>query len=452
MTGAERRLFLDPHHQGLWLGPKQRLSLPDSYRNLALIAPTGSGKTTRYVVPNVLLAEGSVVVTDPSGEIFRLTSGHLKDRGYNIQVLQPGEVGKSLRFNPLAYWRSPQELRQLAVILAGTASGPQSDPFWSSSATNVLYFSLAAIARVEDQRFMNFANLRWLLNHLDRESKTVDAFMARYLKAQEGKCFSPLHAEYTAFRSMDGRVRSNVLATARASVDLWSDESVCQVTAENTLDIASLRKVPTAIFLILPEHRVGYFSVLANLFYSTCFAHCIETGASATELPVFFLLDEFGNLGHISDAAMILTTLRKRRCSVSLILQEVSQLRAVYGADKAHTILSGGAANRLVFAGLDLETARYVEQVLGDTTIYDTTFGGISETASTLEKPLLTADEVRRLPKRDAILISGAERPARLVMPPFFEVRRLRALAEKPPIELDFGDESSPVEFLDFGN
>ena len=449
MTRAERRLFLDSDNKGLWLGPKHRLGLADSYRNLALIAPTGAGKTSRFVVPNVLLAEGSVVVTDPSGEIFRLTSGHLKDRGYSIQVLQPSDAGRSLLFNPLQYWRSPQEIRQLATILAGAMSGPKSEPFWTSSATNALYFSLVAISRVEDERFANLANLRWLLNHLDSGNKTVDAFMSWYLRGS-GQEPSPIHAEYIAFRSLEDRARSNILATARASVDLWSDERVCQVTARNTIDIASLRKVPTAIFLILPEHRVSYFGVLANLFYSTCFAHCIETGGSPDDLPVFFFLDEFGNLGNITDASMILTTLRKRRCSVSMILQEVSQLVATYGEATATTILGGGAGSRLVFGGLDLKSARYVEQVLGDSTIYDTTFGGISDAGSTMAKPLLSADEVRRLGKRDAILISGSERPAKLIMPPFFELPRMLSLTKKPPVELGFGDDAEPVEFLDF--
>ncbi len=374
----------------------------------------------------------------------------MSDRGYRIQVLQPNDVGKSVRFNPLACWRTTQQLRQLAVILAGNASSPQREPFWSSSATNVLFFSLVAITAVEDRRFVNLANLRWLLNHLDSESKSIDAFMAHHLSGSAAS--SPVHAEYKAFRGMDGRVRSNILATARASIDLWSDPAVCQVTSANTLDIASLRKVPTAIYLILPEHQVGYFGVLANLFYSTCFAHCLETGLSAADLPVYFLMDEFGNLGHITDAALILTTLRKRRCSVSLVLQEASQLRSTYGHDATTTILSGGAANRLFFGGVDLETAKYVEEVLGETTVYDTTFGGISEEGHTLEQPLLSADEVRRLGSREAIFISGAERPVKLTMPPFFEVRDLDAFTNKPPVELDLGSDPGPIQFLNFGS
>lgn len=86
MSRRERRRILSPGHGWLVLGRRQRLSLKDPFTNLELVAPTGSGKTTRYVIPNLLLAEESVVVTDPSGEIFRATAGHLTER------LQPPHV------------------------------------------------------------------------------------------------------------------------------------------------------------------------------------------------------------------------------------------------------------------------------------------------------------------------------------------------------------------------
>ena len=124
-----------------------------------------------------------------------------------------------------------------------------------------------------------------------------------------------------------------------------------------------------------------------------------------------------------------MTTLRKRRCSVSLILLELAQLRAVYGADHASTIFSGGAANKLFFSGLDLETAKYVEELLGQNTEYDTTFGGIDAGARTVGVPLMKADEIRMLPAGQAVLVSGRQRPALLEMPPFFRVKEWRDLA-----------------------
>ncbi len=447
MSSRERRRFLTPHHQGSVLGKDQRLSLEDSFRNLVLVAPTGSGKTTRYVIPNVLLAQGSVVVTDPSGEIFEKTSGHLHDRGFRIEVLQPAKLEESLQFNPLHYWQTPQQLRQLSTILAKGIAGANSDPFWTTSAINVLFFGLAAITKVDDKRLVHLANLRLLLNHLDAESKRVERFMARYLGTNS---HSTLFSEYRAFQLMDGRVKASILATARAALDLWSDESVAKLTAANTVDLHSLRKEQTALYLIVPEHQVGYFGPLANLFYATCFQICLESGDDPQDLPVFFLLDEFGNLGYVHDFAAMITTLRKRRCSVSLIIQELSQLRAVYGEDGARTIFSGGAANKLFFSGLDLETAQYVEQSLGKNTEYDTTFGGIDEASRTLSVPLMYADQIRRMSRNKAILISGRQKPVRFEVGAYFQAGKLREMAEKASFVMARGQSGEP-EFLDLG-
>ena len=446
MNHIERRRFLSPHRGGLVLSPQHRLSLRDSFKNLALVAPTGSGKTTRYVIPNVLAAEGSVLVTDPSGEIFAQTSGHLWERGFCIQVLQPADLSHSLRFNPLHYWRSPQELRQLASILVSSGSNSCSDPFWTVSAVNLLYLAVSALVNVPDRSLINLANLRWLLNHLGNQADPgIRTFMCRYLEQQDPRVFS----EYLAFCATEPKVQASTIATARAGLELWSDPEVCRFTATNTVDLEPLRHRHTAIYLIVPEHQVRYFSLLLNLFYSACFAHCLRDGDAAGLLPVFFFLDEFGNIGRIQDFASIITTLRKRRCSVSIILQALSQLDAIYGREEARTIFSGGCANKLFYSGLDLETAQYVEQMLGQNTEYDTTFGGIDERARTIAVPLMRTDQIRMMCEDDGILISGRERPAKFATPPCFRVEQQQHLTAKPPASFGASVDAHDVRYLD---
>lgn len=439
MSRWEMRKFLSAKNRGLVFG-RRRLALEESYRNLCLVSPTGGGKTTRYIIPNVLDCAGSMVVTDPSGEIYRHTSGHLRKRGYRIQVVQPGELARSLRFNPLACLRGQQALKQLATALALNNAGA-SDPFWTTTATNLLYIGLSALANVEDDELIHLGNLRALLNHFGVHGEGVGGFMIAHLD-------DVVFAEYKAFLAQDAKVISSILSSARAALDLWSDPDIVRLTAENSLDIEALRRERTAIFIIVPEHQVRYFSLLVNLLYTAAFEHCLQ---QAEGEPVFFFLDEFGNLGRINNFAAISTTLRKRRCSISVVLQELSQLEAVYGRSEAKAIYSGGMGNRLFFGGLDVETCTYVERALGQKTEQGEIpmEEGMKSRQVTMGRPLMSADQVRMQEADSAIFISGNQRPAKLEIPPYYRDRRLARLAAKPPAPIGEAVDAG-VKWIDF--
>jgi type IV secretory pathway TraG/TraD family ATPase VirD4 len=454
MNWYERRRFLRYSQSGLVLHKGRCITPQESFKNLALVAPTGSGKTTRYVIPNLLELQGSAVVTDPSGEIYRATAGHLKKQGFKVEVLQPANAMQSRHFNPLTYLDGHQELGELARTLAeygnqgegDSGSGGDSGAFWTHGAADILTIGLHALSATSDPSYRNLGNLRWMLNHFGYGGEGIAEFLGRHLDAH-------MQAEFMGFINQDRKVMASHLSTARAGLGLWSDPEICRLTADDDIGISQLRQRKTVLYLIVPENRIPYFSLILNLLYRACFRVCLEQWdenayKAGALLPVYFFLDEFGNLGRIPHFDKTITTLRKRACSISVILQQPAQVEAVYGRKQAESILGGGCANKLYLAGLDGETAFAVERQLGQETIRASEG---SQASRRLGKPLLRAEEVRRLPENRGILISGRKRPLYARLPACYELPRWKTAMTQPAPAFPKATTADPC-FLPFGN
>jgi len=441
MDETEKNSLLTTKNTGLSFSEKDRLPLNESFEHSVTLAPTGKGKTNRFIIPNILNCEGSMVITDPSGEIYQKTSGYLSQKGYKIQVLNPLDLKQSNRFNPLLRMKSYQQLKQIALNLVNQKLGSNTD-FWSANAAEQLFLVLQAQKKYLPE-YNNLANTRWILNNFHDEEK-MNAFMAKVFHSEPF-----ILAEYESFISNDEKVKSSVLATTKTALDLFTDPDIRQLTATDNMEIEKLRSEKTAIYLIVPERKVSYYALLLNLFYFTCFETFSDIEPGKEDLPIFFFMDEFGNMGQIYEFDKIATTIRKRKCSLNIILQTKRQLRQNYGDDGAYNIYEGGMGTKIFFRGLDQEGCEYLSKILGSNTVYDTEFGGVSEKARVVSQPLMTADQIRMMASEEAVIIRGSEKPVKMTMP-FYQNTRLYKHSKITPHTSQYPDQDKTIQLIPF--
>ena len=432
MWAWQQKKFLASKNTGFRVAPKTRLSLQDSYKGVLIVAPPGSGKSTSFIIPNILeLWKASAIITDPSGEIFLSTNGNCS-RTHQIQVINFQNIEKSLHFNPLKFAHTTEDLHVIAEIIANHSNPKESDRFWSAGASEIIHLVLLALrhsANEGNERMNTLYQLRKVLEKiapLEQQHEDIRQFMGKNLTSEQ-------YATYKSWISKDEKIVLGHLASALASLDLWKESSydVAKLTSWNTLDLSQIRKTPTVVYIISSASSIKRLSLVYKLFYYQCFRWFAEGYNSSQNIPLYFFLDEFGNIGRIPYLSSYINTVRKYRISFVIVLQSLQQLESNYGKEYASTILEG-INTKIYLSGIhDIATLRYVEALLWTKTTLDVTKG--YEERKAIAEPLLRASNVRMIGTNEAIMISGNKRPIRMKVQPYYQNKRLLRLSRSPP-------------------
>jgi len=401
-------------------GRKHRRNL-----NTLIIGGSGAGKTRFYAKPNVMQANTSLIILDPKGEIARDEGYLLEQKGYIVKVLDLINMEKSHCYNPFVYLQTDNDVQKLVTNLfkATTPKGSQSqDPFWDTAASMLLLalvFYLWYEAPPEEQ---NFPMVMEMLRAGDVKEDDDSYISPLDLLFNQLEVENPNHIAvkyYRDYRSGSAKTLKSIQITLSSRLEKFNLQSLASLTQTDELELETIGERKTAIFAIIPDNDTS-FNFLVSMLYTQLFQqlfYCADhKHGGRLPIHVHFLMDEFANVSLPDDFDKILSVMRSREVSVSIILQNLAQLKALF--EKQWESIVGNCDEFLYLGGNEQSTHKYVSELLGKETIDLRTYGKSSGRNGNYStnfqingRELLTADEVRLLDNRYAILFIRGERP-----------------------------------------
>lgn len=401
-------------------GRKHRRNL-----NVLVCGGSGAGKTRFYAKPNIMQANTSFVILDPKGENVRDTGSLLKAKGYDIKVLDLINMDKSYCYNPFVYLHSDNDIQKLVtnIFKNTTPKGSQSqDPFWDQAAMMLLLalvFYLHYEAPPEEQNFpmvMEMIRSGEVKEDDDGFMSPLDRLFARLADR------TPDHIAlkyYRNYRSGSGKTLKSIQITLVARLEKFNLDSLAAITQSDEMELDKLGEKKTAIYAVIPDNDSSYNFIVGmlytQLFQQLYYSADVKHGG---RLPVHvhFVMDEFANVALPDEFDKLLSTMRSREISVSIIIQNLAQLKKLF--EKEWESIVGNCDEFLYLGGNEQSTHEYVSKLLGKETIDMNTYGqskGRNGNYSTnwqiTGRELMTPDEVRMMDNKYALLFIRGERP-----------------------------------------
>ena len=396
-----------------------------------VIGSTGTGKTQCIIHPlvKILAKKGeSMIVTDPKGEIYRESAGLLKQKGYQILVLNFRDPQRGNTWNPLhlPYKLYKQGNADKAMELLDDLAanilyeeGGNKDPFWEKTSAD--YFAGLALGLFEDAKEdeININSISLMTNLGEDKIGPRSTYIKEYFNAKDPAGAAYMCASGTIFAPED--TKGSILSTFRQKVRLFSSrENLSEMLSQSNFDIDSIGKQKTAVFMIIQDEKKTYHA-LATIFIKQCYESLIDVaqGNPKGELPVRtnFILDEFANMPPLKDITTMITAARSRLIRFTMIIQNFAQLDSVYGKDDAQTIRSN-CNNMLYLLTTELSALKEISELCGDKIVK--VGKGDKEREET--RPLATVADLQRMKMFEAVVRRIRLNPYKTRLKPNFEI------------------------------
>lgn len=401
-------------------GKKHRRNL-----NTLVIGGSGAGKTRFYAKPNILQCNTSYVVLDPKGEIIRSVGHLLEDEGYVIKVIDLIDMKNSLGYNPFHYIQSDKDVLKLItnLIRNTTPKGSSTnDPFWEKSETALLEALMLYLYHYAPEDEQNFTMIMEMLNYAEvkEDEEDYESPLDELFKRLEITDPSSLALkQYKIYKQAAGKTAKSILISVGVRLAAFNLEEIASLTKYDEMELDQIGEKKTALFAIIPDND-STFNFLIGMLYTQLFqmlyyqADYIHDGE--LPVPVHFLMDEFANVALPDEFDKLLATMRSRQIFVSIIIQNLAQIKALF-KDSWESIV-GNCDELYYLGGNEQSTHKFISEYLGKETLDTNTYGkssGRSGNYSTnyqqTGRELLTADEVRLLDNNYGLLFIKGERP-----------------------------------------
>lgn len=418
-----------PYSQNILLTQNFRISL-DTHKhrrclNILVVGGSGAGKSRGFALPNIMQCCCSMVITDPKAELLRKTGGLLEKKGYEVRVFDLINPDTSFCYNPFEYVHDDKDVLRLIsnLIQNTTPKGYQSsDPFWEKSETALLQALMLYLLHEAPPEEQNFAMIMEMLGSAQVKEEDEDYESPLDILFDRLEMRDPdsiAVKQYHIYKQAAGKTAKSILISVGVRLAAFNLPQIAKLTNTDELDLSSMGERKVALFCCIPDADTS-LNYLVGMIYSqlfqTLYYMADRVHGGALPVPVNCIMDEFPNVSLPNEFEKILATCRSRSIYCSIIIQNMSQLKALF--KDSWESLVGNCDEFLYLGGNEKETHKYVSELLGKETIDTNTYGqtkGKSGSYSTnfqqSGRELLQPDEVRMLDNQNALLFIRGERP-----------------------------------------
>ena len=413
-----------------------------------IVGATGSGKTQIVVFPlvqSLAKHEESMIITDPKGEIYEQTAEMLRERGYNIVVLNFRDPQRGNAWNPMTLPynlykegnmdKAIELLDDLALNILYEEKSGNADPFWEKSGAD--YFSGLSLGLFEDgtenQINLNSINLMATIGE-ERFGGPNSNYIKEYFNGKDPSKPAYINASGTVYAPEE--TKGGILSTFKQKIKIFSArENLSEMLSYSDFDMKDIGRKKTAVFMIIQDEKKTLHP-LATIFIKQCYETLIDVAQeSGGKLPyrTNFILDEFANMPPLKDVTTMVTAARSRLIRFNFIIQNYAQLTQVYGKENAETIK--GNCNIMYLISNELSALEEISKMCGEVKSKEK-----DKTAST---PLVTVSDLQRLSQFEMITLRLRMMPFKTKLVPNFKMdwgknygKAVFPTRERKPVEL----------------